>query len=31
MQQRARAVGAHLTIKSAPSEGTELLLETNWS
>ncbi len=31
MQERARSVGAHLTIKSAPSEGTELLLETNWS
>jgi signal transduction histidine kinase len=31
MQERARTVGADLTIKSAPGEGTELLLETNWS
>lgn len=31
MHERARSVGAQLTIKSAPGEGTELLLETNWS
>ena len=31
MQERARTVGAHLTVQSAPGEGTELLLETNWS
>ena len=31
MQERARSLDAHLTIKSAPGEGTELLLETNWS
>ena len=31
MQERARTVGAQLTIKSAPGEGTELLLDTNWS
>lgn len=31
MHERARTVGAQLTITSAPGEGTELLLETNWS
>ncbi len=31
MQQRAAAAGAELTIKSAPGEGTELLLNIHWS
>lgn len=31
MKERAQAVGANLTIKSSPGEGTELLLEANWS
>jgi signal transduction histidine kinase len=31
MKERAQTLGATLTIASAPGEGTELLLETNWS
>lgn len=31
MRERAQAVGAVLSVKSAPGEGTELLLEANWS
>jgi signal transduction histidine kinase len=31
MKERARAVGADLSIKSSPGEGTELILEANWS
>lgn len=31
MRQRAAAIGAELTIHSAPQEGTELILNVNWS
>lgn len=31
MRERAAAAGGTLTIKSAPDEGTELLLQINWS